>query len=414
MTKVNRKVSVLDPQTYGDGDPTTYGLPLDQYRYLRDEAPIYLQKFDDPLLVDRVWIVSRYDDIMTVDRDAETFAADQGYVNIWRYIPIDWRHGGVPSVLTLDGDDHRRNRRVLSKGFTPGVVRALEERFRAYAVEIAEEAASKREPFNYVTDVAHRMPMEALGDVLGVPTDDRARFFKWVDVFAAPFDARIAPSFEAAAQATNELMEYTKQLAAQKERDPSDDVMSQLAVARANGQMSDGELLGNVVTLAAGAAESTRTALSHAMHELMRNPEQFAWLRERADDIPASAIQEMVRIATPFAHFVRTATRDVEWHGQVIPKGDLVCMLLPAGNFDPRVYSEPDEFNLARNESVHLGFGKGAHACLGKHVASLEMKIFMEELLKRIKVIRPAGPISYVRDAYSRGVYELPVSVTAV
>jgi cholest-4-en-3-one 26-monooxygenase len=147
------------------------------------------------------------------------------------------------------------------------------------------------------------------------------------------------------------------------------------------------------------------------MHELMRNPQQMAWLRERADDIPASAINEMVRIASPFTHLVRTATRDHELHGQEIREGDIVLMLFAAGNFDPRAFNDPRTFDLSRDPNPHLGFGRGPHTCLGKHVAILEMQILLRELLTRTKDIRPAGEISYVRDAYSRGVYELPVTV---
>jgi cholest-4-en-3-one 26-monooxygenase len=170
--------------------------------------------------------------------------------------------------------------------------------------------------------------------------------------------------------------------------------------------------MGNVALLASGAAESTRTALSHGMHELMRNPEQMAYLREHASDIPDVAIQEIVRIATPFTHLVRTATQDHELHGKKIKEGDIVLMLFAAGNFDERAFDEPNAFNLAREKNPHVSFGRGPHQCIGKHVVSLEIKILLEELLQRTRDIKPAGEISYVRDAYSRGVYDLPVTIT--
>jgi cholest-4-en-3-one 26-monooxygenase len=412
MTRVKPDLRIFDPATYANGDPATFGLPLDQYEYLREEEPVYLQEFDNPLLIDRAWVVSRHSDIWNVDRDPDTFAADQGYVNIWKVTPIDPKNGGVPAMLTLDGIDHRRNRNVISKGFTPKVVAKLEEKFRRYAVEIVDAAVAKG-TFNFVTDIAHAMPMEALGDVLGVPQDDRHKFFNWVDVFAAPFDTRITPSFDNVIEAIGNLMVYSTELAELKGRCPADDVMTQIAQAGAAGEMSEDEMMGNVALLASGAAESTRTSLSHGMHELMRNPEQFAWLREHADDIPATAVQEMVRIASPFTHLVRTATKDVELHGQHIPAGDVVCMLFAAGNFDPAAFDEPRRFDLARENNLHLSFGRGPHTCLGKHVAALEIKILLEELLQRTSDIRPAGDISYVQDAYSRGVYELPVTVTA-
>jgi cytochrome P450 len=411
MTTAKPHISVLDAETYANGDPTTFGLPLDQYKYLRDEEPCYLHEFNDPMLIDRAWIVSRHADIWAVDRNSELYAADRGFVNMWKVTPLDPRVGGKPAMLTMDGDKHRSQRGVMSKAFTPRMVKHLEDKFREYAVDIVD-AALEKGTFNFVTDIGHTMPMEALGDVLGVPRGDRAKFFEWVDTFAAPFDTRITPSFEYVMNAIMNLLNYAVELGEVKRQDPGDDVITQLVQAGPE-VISEDELMGNVALLASGAAESTRTALSHGMHELMHNPEQMAWLRERAEDIPDTAIQEIVRIASPFTHLVRTATGDHELHGRQIKEGDIVLMLFAAGNFDERAFEEPNTFNLARENNPHLSFGRGPHQCLGKHVASLEMKILLEELLKRTKDITPAGDIEYVRDAYSRGVYQLPVTITA-
>jgi cholest-4-en-3-one 26-monooxygenase len=411
MTTTKPNIGIFDPDTYGNGDPTTFGLPLDQYAHLRDVAPCHLQEFDDPLLIDRAWVVSRNADIWSIDRNAELYAADRGGVNIWKITPIDPKVGGKPAMLTADGAKHRTQRGVMSKAFTPRVVRQLEDKFREYAVNIVDAALDKG-TFNFVTDVAHAMPMEALGDVLGVPRGDRAQFFAWVDTFAAPFDTRITPSFEHVLAAMNALLEYAVELGDLKRCEAGDDVITQLVQAGLE-TISQDEMMGNVVLLASGAAESTRTALSHGMHELMRNPEQMTWLRGHAHDIPDTAIQEIVRIASPFTHLVRTATADHELHGRHIKEGDIVLMLFAAGNFDERAFDKPNTLDLARAKNPHVSFGRGPHQCLGKHVAVLEMKILLEELLERTKDIVPAGEISYVRDAYSRGVYELPVTITA-
>lgn len=410
MTTAKPDIRVLDADTYANGDPTTFGLPLEQYAYLRDEAPCYLHEFNDPMLIDRAWIVSRHDDIWAVDRNSELYAADRGGVNMWKVTPLDPKVGGKPAMLTMDGAKHRTQRGVMSRAFTPGMVKKLEDKFREYAVNIVD-AALEKGTFNFVTDIGHAMPMEALGDVLGVPNGDREKFFAWVDTFAAPFDTRITPSFEYVMQAIFALLGYAVELGEIKRNEPGDDVITQLVQAGAD-VISEDELMGNVALLASGAAESTRTALSHGMHELMRNPQQMAWLREHAHDIPGTAIQEIVRIATPFTHLVRTATADHELHGQQIKEGDIVLMLFAAGNFDERAFDNPNNFDLAREKNPHVSFGRGPHQCLGKHVAGLEMKILMEELLQRTKDITPAGDISYVRDAYSRGVYELPVTIT--
>jgi cholest-4-en-3-one 26-monooxygenase len=410
MTTAKPDIRVLDADTYAKGDPTTFGLPLEQYAYLRDEAPCYLYEFNDPMLIDRAWVVSRNADIWAVDKNSELYAADRGQVLIWKFSPLDPSVGGKPGMLTMDGAKHHQQRAVMSKAFTPGVVKKLEEKFRGYAVDIVD-AALEKGTFNFVADVAHTMPMEALGDVLGVPPGDRAKFFAWVDTFAAPFDTRITPSFEYVLQAIVDLVGYAVEVAEIKSREPGDDVITQLVQAGAE-VISQDELMGNVALLASGAAESTRTVLSHGMHELMRNPAQMAWLRKHAHDIPNTAIQEIVRIGTPFTHLVRTATADHELHGQPINEGDIVLMLFAAGNFDERAFDDPNTFDLAREKNPHVSFGRGPHQCLGKHVAGLEMKILLEELLQRTKEITPAGDISYVRDAFSRGVYQLPVTIT--
>ncbi len=194
MTTAKPDIRVLDADTYANGDPTTFGMPLEQFSWLRDEEPCYLHEFNDPMLIDRAWIISRNADIWAVDRNAELYSTARGGVNMWRVTPLDADAGGKPAMLTMDGAKHREQRGVMSKAFTPGMVKKLEEKFRDYAVTIVDSALEKG-TFNFVTDIGHAMPMEALGDVLGVPAGDRPQFFEWVDQFAAPFDTRITPSF---------------------------------------------------------------------------------------------------------------------------------------------------------------------------------------------------------------------------
>jgi len=397
---------VFDPDVYGSGDPTTFGLPLDLYERMREEEPLVKLQLGHELLVDEVWVASRHADIWAIDKDPETWAANRGLVNIWKFAPLDPVH--KPAMLVQDGEEHRKTRAFVSKAFRPNWVAKLEEKFRAYAVSVVEAAIAKEE-FDFITEIAHEMPMQALGDVLGVPESDRAKFFSWVDTFASPFDTRVTPSFENVAKAIMELYEYALEIHELKRREPGDDVMTRLAEAG----LSPDAIQGNVALLASGAAESTRSALGHGMHELMRNPEQMQWIMERAGDIPPTVVQEMVRIATPFTHLVRTATRDVELHGQVIQEGDKIAMLFASGNFDPEGIPDPRSYDLSRDPNEHLSFGRGPHSCLGKHVAALEIKILLEELFQRIEYIRPAGPISYTKDNYARGVYSLPVKVKA-
>jgi cholest-4-en-3-one 26-monooxygenase len=405
------KATIFDPDTYSNGDPDTFGLPLDAYGYLRDNEPCFLQTFDNPFLRERVWVLTRHADVLAVDRDPTTWTFVGGPF-LFKVPFLDPEHPlGKPSMLTSDGADHTRQRGVIRRGFNPTRVRELEDRFRVQARAVVD-GALEAGTFNFVRQVAGRMPIEALGDVLGVPREDRERFFDWVDKLCSPFDPRVV-TLEEALNANQGLMDYAVELAAKRSGDLGDDVVSHIIAAAGDDKLTTDELLGNVGVLASGAAESTRSALSHGMHELMRRPDQMAWLRDRADDIPATAINELVRIATPFMSFVRVATKDVELHGQLIAAGEYVLIQVAAANFDPRAFENPTDFDLARDPNPHLSFGRGPHSCLGKHVAALEMKILLEELLQRTREITPAGPISYGRDFMGRPVFDLPVSVEA-
>jgi cholest-4-en-3-one 26-monooxygenase len=396
---------IFDAEVYGNGDPATFGLPLDLYDRMREEAPVVKLHFDDPLLIPDVWVVTRHDYICEIGRDPENFVSDRGVPTIWRHSPVD--PVNKPGLLVQDGETHRDRRAVIGKAFRPAAVQGYERKFRGYAQAVVERALKMR-TFDFISECAHALPIQALGDVMGVPEEDRPQFFRWVDTFTSPYDPRVAPTFEQVEQALLEIWAYGLQQVARKRREPADDVMSRIAEM----DISDDEIMGHVAIFATGAAESTRAALGHGLHELMRDPEQMAWLRERADDVPPTVAQEMVRIANPGISILRTAAHDVEFHGQLMKEGDRVAPVFPAGNFDPEAIPDPRRFDLSRDPNEHVAFGRGLHSCIGKHVAAFEIKILLEEILQRTKDIRPAGPVSYIKSNVTRGVYSLPVTIT--
>jgi len=404
------QITVLDPLTYGNGDPAQNGLPHDQYDWLRTESPVHLARLEDPMVIDEVYLLSRYEDVVAADRDVETYSTAHGFVNIWRFNPIDPTQGGKPAMLALEGADHRRNRKVISRGFTPKVVAAFESHLRILAKEIVDQALERRQ-VNFVTDVAQKMPLRAICDLVGVPEEKREQFIAWVNTMASPFDPRCATSIEDVVAAIQGLFAYALELAEDRRVNPGEDVMSKVVAAQTDETLSEDELMGAVVLLANGGSETTRAALSHGMLALINHPDQTAWLRERKDDIPATAPQEIIRWASPVIHMCRTLTRDVELHGVQMSEGDRVALLWASANFDPEQFEDPKAFKLDRSPNEHTAFGRGPHACLGKHIAALEIKVLMEELLSRTKEIRLAGEPSYVRDSFARGVYELPVEL---
>jgi cholest-4-en-3-one 26-monooxygenase len=400
-------IDVLGPDVYGNGDPETNGLPLERYARLREEAPCYLHPLNDPALIDSIWVLTRYADIVRVDQDAENFinGGELG-VSAVRLTGSKSRGG----MVYADGADHRRHRDVTRSAFTPRAVAAYAAGFRVLARSIVANAL-ENESFDFVPEVSVPMPLNALCELLEVPEEDRPDLLGWANAFAIVTDPAYAPTPEESAAAVGHLAEYSLKLARTRKHDRNNSLMSKILDAVDAGAFSEAELQGLIIILAGAGTDTTRNTLSHTLHELMRNPEQMAWLRAHADDIPREAVQEMVRWASPLIHFARTVVNDTEIAGQELRAGEFVAMLFPAGNFDPAAIDDAETFDLTRTVNRHVSFGVGPHSCLGKHVAALEIKILLEELLQNTAAIEPNGPITYIRDSRLRGVHSLPVTV---
>src|SRR5262249_12451422 len=208
---------VFDPDVYGNGDPETFGLPLDLYERMRAEEPLAKVKMDHPMLIDEVWVISRYEDIYAMDRDQETWASGRDHPLIWSYAPLN--PTDKPGLLVQDGAEHRDKRKQVSHAFRPANTQRLEELFRRSSAEAVEQAVETRD-VRFVGVLAHQLPVKALGDVMGIPEADQPQFFAWVDTFASPFDERVTPSFEVVAKSLMELWEYGLQLVKEKRENP--------------------------------------------------------------------------------------------------------------------------------------------------------------------------------------------------
>ncbi len=187
--------------------------------------------------------------------------------------------------------------------------------------------------------------------------------------------------------------------------------MSAIARGHANGVLSDDEVSGYMLALAAAGNETTRNAIAIGLHALLLRPQQMALLRAQGG-MPESAVEEILRWASPAIHTVRLAKEDVALHGQTIRAGDRVALLLSSANFDPRRFEQPEGFNVARAANDHVAFGTAAHTCLGLHVARLELKILFEELLRRAPRIELAGKVEFIRDNLVHGIRRMPIAFT--
>jgi cholest-4-en-3-one 26-monooxygenase len=209
------------------------------------------------------------------------------------------------------------------------------------------------------------------------------------------------------------ICDYGVKLAERRRLEPREDAISKVAAAFETEHLSEDELMGMMLLLAGAGNETTRNALSHGMHALMRHPEQMALLRSDTDAVIDTAVEEILRWSSPLIEIRRTAIEDIEIQGTHIAAGDPVALFFSSANFDETVFPDPQRFDITRSPNPHVAFGTGPHVCLGAAVARLEVKVMTQELLARTSRIDQTGPIEYARDSFLRGVKRLPVSMVA-
>jgi len=400
----------LDPTLYKSGDPTTYGYPWDMYRRLRADHPCVRVELGPPEFVDSTWILSRHADVVTVDRDAQLFTSRAGHTH--RRVELTSEETeGMPSMITMDGPDHSRLRKLVSKTFTPRVIKAFEAEYRALATELVSRAVGM-ERFDLIDDLAVDLPAYAICKLLGVPTGDRRRVVDWTNTLVVR-DEEFTAGGRTVEDAMQSLGEYALELAELRRREPGDDVVSALVPKIGTPELSENEYVGMVFLLAAAGNETTRTNIGHSVYALLRNPDQLRFLRSASEEQWDVAVEELTRFATPVIAFRRIATEDVEFHGITVPRGESVTMLFASANYDESVFADPEELDLRRSPNPQVSFGAGGrHFCVGSHLARLETKVMLQELLARVEEMEIIGEPVYARDSTIRGLLHLPVSVT--
>jgi cholest-4-en-3-one 26-monooxygenase len=404
-------LGIFNPDLYARGDPWKSGLPLELFAELRAERPCYWQSLEDePMFVDGVWVVTRYTDIVAIIRDTEGFSTRAG-TSVRRFDPTVAGCGGKPTMMSMDGARHRNNRTVTNRMFSLRAINALEDQFRAIAARLVERAF-ERGKIDFVTDVARYMPLEAVSDLLGIPPEDREQVLAWTNMITVPLDPHFTPTRRDFQEALDGLWRYGLELSERRLQHPDGGVMTAIARGRAEGRLSDDEVCGYMLQLAAAGNETTRNAIAFGLHALLLRPEQMALLRTGNGTLPESAIEEILRWSAPTIHTVRLALQDLELHGQTIRAGDRVALVLGSGNFDPSKFEAPEAFHVMRSPNEHIAFGTAAHTCLGLHVARLELKVLFEELLRRCASIELDGDVEFVRDNLIHGVRKMPLALS--
>jgi cytochrome P450 len=373
------------------------GFPHALFTELRREEPVRWQPFPagfpgehDP----GFWVLSRYDDIQAANRDPELFSAYDGP-------QLSHQPGIAGSMLvSMDGPDHSRLRRLISAGFTPRMVRALDDQARAWAGAIVDRALEHGR-CDFVSEVAYQLPMNMIADIVGIPIADREHVFSVTNQFLLASDPNsgTTPAEQTAAQA--EMFAYAHELGAAKRARPADDVWTLLCTVAvedgggATTTLNELELDLFFMLLTVAGSETTRNAISVGLMTLLEQPDQLARMRNE----PAAmrdAVEEILRWSSPVGYFARRATRDTEIRGVPIAKGDRVTLWYPSGNRDEEVFDDPFRFDISRSPNLHLAFGGGGpHYCLGANLARREITILFEELFARVRHIERTGPPVY-------------------
>lgn len=371
---------------------------FDVCRYLRDESPMHWDAQAG------LWCVSRHEDVTHVSRHPEIFSSAEGSRP---NIPTN------PSMINQDEPRHGILRRFISKGFTPRQLNLRTNQIRGIVTRLVDGVAKQGE-CDFVDSIAARLPLEMIGQFLGVPFEDLDALGRWSDLMTLGSDALDEAIMGDLIQAFGDYSEYMRALCERKRSDPDDDLISILVRAEVDGRgLTDEELIHETLLLLVGGSETSRNVIGGSIELLSRHPEQKRLLASDPSLLPG-AVDELIRWHTPILNMRRTVRTQTELHGQTLKEGDQIVMIYPAANFDERVFEEPERLDLERAKNPHLAFGIGVHFCLGASLARTQIRIALEELLRRLPDIRvaPGFEPSYPPSSFVRGFLHLPVVFT--
>ncbi|HEY1444928.1 MAG TPA: cytochrome P450 [Acidimicrobiales bacterium] len=398
----------LAPVDLSDSRSYVSGVPHAWLAHLRRHDPVHWQEeAGGP----GFWAVTRYEDCVTVNRDYERFSSAARGTMPFEMPEADIEQQGL-MMLNMDPPLHTRYRRLVNKGFTPRMVRDLEESIHRSTDAIIDQVIEEGRA-DFVTDLSAELPLQVIAELLGVPQDDRHRMFEWSNNMVGNEDPEYQGQAEAALTAAMELYAYAAALYGQKRLDPHADLMSVLTTVEVDGeQLSDLELELFFLLLTVAGNETTRNLMSGAMHAFFQHPDQWQRLLDDRSLLPTAA-DEMLRFVTPVMNFRRTAMTDLTLSDTKIAEGDKVVFFHASANRDESVFDDPDTFDVGREPNPHIAFGGGGpHFCLGANLARMEIRVMFEHLLDRLPDIRQDGDEQHLQSQFINGVKHLPVAFT--
>jgi cytochrome P450 len=385
-------------------DPYAYEVhedPYPIYARLREEAPAYRNEKLG------FWALSRYADVLAAFRDAARFSSKHG-VSVDPDAFHEHAHTNM-SFLAMDPPRQTRMRALVSRGFTPRRVAALEPRIREMSRALISEFQEAGR-CDFIADFAGRLPMDVISELVGVPEADRAELRTWADLVVHREEG-VSSLPAAAIESALKLIQYFQALLADRKKRPGDDLTGALLEAELDGdRLTDQEIIGVLFLMIIAGNETTTKLLANSLYWLWRNPDQRTLVDEDPGLIPRW-VEETLRYDNSTQALARLLLEDVELHGQTLPAGDKVVLLVGSANRDQRVFPEPDRYDLRRDTSASLAFGQGNHFCLGASLARLEGRVALEELWPRIGKfeVDPAG-LERVHSVNVRGFAAFPIA----
>jgi cytochrome P450 len=396
----------LQPEAYREG----------AFRTLRDEAPVrfFAEREFPPLPAGPgYWALTRHDDIWAASRNPQLFTSGRG-TNI-PDLPIEIAEF-FGSMINMDDPQHARLRNLVQAGFTPKMVAKVEEYVRAKATAIVD-GLLERYPSgecDFVEEVAAALPLQIICEMMGIPADDEKQIFAWTNVILGAGDPDYGGTFEYLTATSIEMFNYAQALGQARLDERRDDITSALMHAEVDGQRLSTQEFGSFfILLVVAGNETTRNAISWGMKMLTEHPDQRRlWWDDYAGVAP-TAIEEIVRWATPVIHFRRTAAAATEIAGQKIAAGDKVVYWYNSANRDETTFDDPYRFDVRRTPNAHVGYGAGGpHFCLGANLARREITVMFEEISRRLPDLQITGEPALLQSNFIHGIKRMPCAWT--
>ena len=388
------------------------------FTFMRREDPV---SWVEPDQFRPFWAITKHEDIIEIEKQNELFINDPRttLMDIPTEDAIKEFTGGshllVRSLVHMDNPDHQSYRSLTQKWFAPPNLESLKKDIRNIAKEYVNKMVDHGNECDFAKDVAIFYPLRVIMSILGVPKEDEPRMLRLTqELFGGRDEDMIRDESETSSESNTitDFFEYFNALTEDRRKNPTNDVSSVIANAKINNeQLGHLEAMSYYVIIATAGHDTTSSSTAGGILALIENPDQLSKLKNNPS-LMTSAVEETIRWVTPVKNFFRTATQNYDLKDREIKKDDSILLCYPSGNRDEEIFDDPFKFKVDRSPNRHLAFGHGAHLCLGKYLAKIEMEIFYEELFKKIDNIQLNGEPEWVKASFVSGLKSLPIKYT--